>query len=118
MALEMTDLTKVFGEQTAVDSINIKVPTGSMYGFLVSNGAGKATTFRMILQLLTQTSGSMLYNGKSIGYHMTDQIGYLPEERGLHPKLKVSEQVLYLAELKCMSKKDAGKALDYWLERF
>src|SRR5699024_2814665 len=107
MALEITDLTKVFGEQTAVESINIKVRTGSMFGCLGGNGAGKTTTCRMILQLLTPTSGSILYNGKSIGYHMTDQIGYLPEERGLHPKLKVSEQILYLAELKGMSKKDA-----------
>ena len=118
MALEISNLTKVFGEQTAVDSININVPDGSMYGFLGGNGAGKTTTFRMILKLLTPTEGSILYNGETIGYHMTDSIGYLPEERGLHPKLTVSEQIIYLAELKGMSKKDANSALDYWLDRF
>ncbi|CAD2080644.1 Daunorubicin/doxorubicin resistance ATP-binding protein DrrA [Jeotgalicoccus aerolatus] len=64
MALEISNLTKVFGEQTAVDSININVPDGSMYGFLGGNGAGKTTTFRMILKLLTPTEGSILYNGK------------------------------------------------------
>src|SRR5699024_12406831 len=101
-----------------VDSNNIKVPTGSMFELLDRNSAGNTTTLRIILQLLTPTSGSIVYNGKSIGYHMTDQIGYLPEERGLQPKLKVSEQILYLAELKGMSKKDADKALNYWLERF
>lgn len=72
----------------------------------------------MILQLLTPTSGSILYKGKKIGYDMTNSIGYLPEERGLHPKLTVKEQVLYLAELKGMSRKEADQALDYWLERF
>ena len=118
MALEISDVTKVFGNNKAVDSININVPSGSMYGFLGGNGAGKTTTFRMILQLLTPTSGSILYKGKKIGYDMTNSIGYLPEERGLHPKLTVKEQVLYLAELKGMSRKEADQALDYWLERF
>jgi ABC-2 type transport system ATP-binding protein len=118
MALEISNVTKVFGNNKAVDSININVPSGSMYGFLGGNGAGKTTTFRMILQLLTPTSGSILYKGKKIGYDMTNSIGYLPEERGLHPKLTVKEQVLYLAELKGMSRKEADQALDYWLERF
>src|SRR5699024_380058 len=86
-------------------SININVPSGSMYGFLGGNGAGKTTTFRMILQLLTPTSGSILYKGKKIGYDMTNSIGYLPEERGLHQKLTVKEQVLYLAELKDMTRR-------------
>lgn len=118
MALELSNIQKTFGNHKAVDSININVPSGSMYGFLGGNGAGKTTTFRMILQLLTPTEGTILYNGDKIGYHMTNKIGYLPEERGLHPKLTVKEQVIYLAELKGMSRKAANEALDYWLDRF
>ncbi|MFD2831469.1 ABC transporter ATP-binding protein [Corticicoccus populi] len=118
MSLKLTHLTKTFGSNTAVDDINLDVPKGSMYGFLGGNGAGKTTTFRMILGLLTQTTGEITYDGKKIDYSMTDKIGYLPEERGLHPKLKVSEQVKYLGKLKGMSTKEVNNKLDYWLERF
>src|SRR5699024_12695789 len=116
IAYKISDVTKVFGKNKAVDSINFNIPFVSMYGFLGGNGASKTTTFRMILQLLTPNSGSILSKGKKIGYDMTNSIGYLPEERGLHPKLTVKEQVLYLAELKGMSRKEADQALDYWLE--
>ncbi|KKK34315.1 sodium ABC transporter ATP-binding protein [Salinicoccus sediminis] len=118
MSLELNQLTKKFNENTAVDDINLTVPTGSMYGFLGGNGAGKTTTFRMILGLLKQTEGTITYNGKPIDYSVTNRIGYLPEERGLHPKLKVEEQIRYLAQLKGMSKKDIDVKLDEWLERF
>lgn len=118
MSLKLTNLTKTFGESTAVDNINLNVPEGSMYGFLGGNGAGKTTTFRMILGLLEQTSGEITYNDKKIDYTLTDRIGYLPEERGLHPKLKVSEQIKYLGKLKGMTTKEVSEKLDYWLERF
>lgn len=118
MSLELNNLTKRFGSNTAVDDVNLKVPAGSMYGFLGGNGAGKTTAFRMILGLLEQTEGSITYNDQTIDYNVTDRIGYLPEERGLHPKLKVDEQINYLAELKGMHKQDISARLDRWLERF
>ena len=118
MSLVLSNLTKKFDEFTAVDDINIEVPSGSMYGFLGGNGAGKTTTFRMLLGLLTPTDGEITYNDQTIGYAMTDKIGYLPEERGLHPKLQVDEQIQYLAKLKGMKKADIDKQLDFWLEEF
>ncbi|MFB9860230.1 ABC transporter ATP-binding protein [Salinicoccus siamensis] len=118
MTLELSGLSKSFNGQTAVDQIDLNVPTGSMYGFLGGNGAGKTTTFRMILGLLQPSEGHITYNGEKIDYNVTNQIGYLPEERGLHPKLKVDEQIRYLGQLKGMSKQDADRRLDEWLERF
>lgn len=118
MSLILSDLTKRFGDFKAVDNINIEVPGGSMYGFLGGNGAGKTTTFRMLLGLLAPTAGEITYDGKKIGYEMTDRIGYLPEERGLHPKLQVDEQIQYLARLKGMKKHEIDEQLDFWLEEF
>ena len=115
MGLKIEHLTKKFGNYTAVDNLNFNVQDGEMYGLLGGNGAGKTTTFRMILNILKPTSGSVTFNDKKIDYNFTDYIGYLPEERGLHPKLTVEEQVLYLAQLKNMSKQDAKKQLEYWL---
>lgn len=116
--LKLENVSKQFEEFKAVDNVNIEVPQGEMLGFLGGNGAGKTTTFRMILGLLEKSSGTITFDGKPINYSMTDNIGYLPEERGLNPKLKVSEQIQYLARLKGMKKSEVDKALDYWLERF
>lgn len=116
--LVLENVSKQFNNFKAVDNVNISVPAGEMLGFLGGNGAGKTTTFRMILGLLSKSSGTITYNGKPIDYSVTDTIGYLPEERGLNPKLKVSEQIQYLAQLKGMKKKEIDKALDYWLNRF
>src|SRR5690625_3901365 len=88
-----------------------------MYGFLGGNGAGKTTTFRMILGLLDKTAGEIIWNGKSIGYDQSHLVGYLPEERGLYPKLKVKEQLIYLGRLRGMNKRDITEELDYWLDR-
>ncbi|QYG31967.1 ABC transporter ATP-binding protein [Mammaliicoccus sciuri] len=118
MTLLIKDVSKKFNDFTAVHDVNLEVPKGTMYGFLGGNGAGKTTTFRMILGLLPKTTGVVTFNDKPIDYSMTNTIGYLPEERGLHPKLKVWEQVQYLAELKGMKRKDISEALDYWLKRF
>lgn len=116
--LKLEHVSKNFGPFTAVDNLNIEVPAGEMLGFLGGNGAGKTTTFRMILGLLEKTSGIITYNNSAIDYSVTDKIGYLPEERGLNPKLKVNEQIHYLASLKGMKKKDVNNELDYWLSRF
>lgn len=118
MGLSINNLTMVFNEHTAVDDISLHVEEGEMYGFLGGNGAGKTTTFRMILNLLKPTKGTITWNDTHINYDVTDMIGYLPEDRGLHPKLTVQEQVTYLGRLKGMSQRDALEALKYWLDRF
>lgn len=118
MALVIDSVTKKFGTFTAVDHINFNIPENEIFGFLGANGAGKTTTFRMILGLLDLTEGSITWNGKPVDYSVSSMIGYLPEERGLYPKLKVVDQIVYLARLRGMKKATTLKELDYWLERF
>ncbi|OEH85131.1 sodium ABC transporter ATP-binding protein [Desulfuribacillus stibiiarsenatis] len=118
MTLKLEQVTKKFKDFTAVDQLSISIPEKEMFGFLGANGAGKTTTFRMILGLLYPTSGTISWNDQPINYSTSPYIGYLPEERGLYPKLKVKEQVIYLARLRGMQKQDALKELVYWLERF
>lgn len=118
MTLKITDLTKKFGDFTAVDRLTMEIPEKQMFGMLGANGAGKTTTFRMILGLIDQTSGSITWNGSKIGYNQSHLVGYLPEERGLYPKLKVQEQLIYLAKLRGMGKQEAVKELNDWLDRF
>lgn len=118
MALQIENATKKFGDFTAVDNLSLLVEQGQMYGFLGANGAGKTTTFRMILGLLNQTQGTITWNGNPITYANSPEIGYLPEERGLYPKVRVEEQLVYLAQLRKMSAKDAKREAHKWLERF
>ncbi|WJP97810.1 ABC transporter ATP-binding protein [Macrococcus bovicus] len=116
--LNIQNVSKQFGKFTAVDDLSFEVPAGEMLGFLGGNGAGKTTTFRMILGLLERDAGEITYKNQPITYDITDAIGYLPEERGLNPKLKVSEQLTYLASLKGMKKTAIKHEIDYWLKRF
>ena len=118
MSLIIDHVTKKFGDFTAVNDISLKLEKGKMLGFLGRNGAGKTTTFRMILGLSETTEGTITYEGKKIGKHMYNSIGYLPEERGLHPKMTVEEELTYLATLKGLSSKEIRQRIDYWLERF
>lgn len=118
MTLLLNGVTKRFGKQTAVDQLSLEIEKNQMYGFLGGNGAGKTTTFRMILGLLDKTAGEISWNGDSIGYDQSHLVGYLPEERGLYPKLKVKEQLIYLGKLRGMNKRDILEELDYWLDRF
>jgi ABC-2 type transport system ATP-binding protein len=113
--LEIKHITKRFGDFTAVDALTIEVPRGQIFGLRGANGAGKTTTFRMLLGLLQTTEGSISWNGERIPI---SKIGYLPEERGLYPKVRVDEQLLFLAELRDMKRKDAKRALTEWLEYF
>lgn len=117
MALEINNVTKRFGDFTAVDDLTLSVGAGTMYGFLGANGAGKTTTFRMILGLLNPNEGKITWNGKPISYETSPEIGYLPEERGLYPKMKVEEQLIFLGQLRGMKKANAKVALHEWLER-
>ncbi|GGH80462.1 ABC-2 type transport system ATP-binding protein [Pullulanibacillus pueri] len=118
MTLILEKVVKTFDQFTAVDHLSIEIPEKQIFGLLGANGAGKTTTFRMILDLLQPTSGRITWKGKPINYEMTNQIGYLPEERGLYPKLKVFEQMIYLGKLKGMKKPEIVKELKAWLERF
>lgn len=118
MSLKVAHVSKKFKDVTAVNDISFELETGKMLGFLGRNGAGKTTTFRMILGLTEPTQGDIYFNDEKIKASHYDVIGYLPEERGLHAKLKVEEELTYLATLKGMSKKDIKGAIDYWLERF
>jgi ABC-2 type transport system ATP-binding protein len=94
------------------------VHAGEIFGLLGGNGAGKTTTMRMVLGLIYPDDGKILYNGKGYSEELKRRLGYLPEERGLYPKVKVSEQILYLAELRGISRKAADQSLKQWLERF
>lgn len=117
-ALQLTDVTKIYGDYTAVDHLSIEVGRGEIFGLLGANGAGKTTTMRMVLGLIYPDDGSILYNGQKFSNELTRRLGYLPEERGLYPKVSVSDQILYLAGLKGMSRKEADANLKEWLERF
>lgn len=118
MGLQLEHVTKRFGKFIAVDDLSISIPEREMFGFLGANGAGKTTTFRMILGLLDTSDGKITWDGKKIDYSTSPFIGYLPEERGLYPKLKVKDQIVYLARLRGMQKQEILKELDYWLNRF
>lgn len=118
MTLSINGVTKMFGQHLAVDNLQLEIPNSGLFGFLGGNGAGKTTTFRMILGLLDPSAGSITWNGETINYEKSHLIGYLPEERGLYPKLKVKEQIIYLGRLRGMKKKDIIEELVSWLERF
>jgi len=114
----LRDVSKSFGSFQAIKDLSMEVKEGALFGFLGPNGAGKTTTMRMILDILRPDSGSITWNGKDVREVPRRNWGYLPEERGLYPKMRVDEQLLFLARLQGVSKLDAKKALDEWLERF
>ncbi|MFD2042783.1 ABC transporter ATP-binding protein [Ornithinibacillus salinisoli] len=118
MTLVLKNVTKQFGDNIAVNNLSLEIPESEMFGFLGGNGAGKTTTFRMILGLLDRSEGDISWNGDRINYDKSHLIGYLPEERGLYPKLKVRDQLVYLGKLRGMSKSEVIKELEEWLERF
>ncbi|MBX2819143.1 MAG: ATP-binding cassette domain-containing protein [Rhodothermaceae bacterium] len=116
--LSLDGVTKRYGKKVAVDNISFEAQSGRVLGLLGPNGAGKTSTIRMITYITTPDSGVVEFNGKQVGAWSQERMGYLPEERGLYKKLKVQEQLLYFAELKGLSRSDAIKKVDYWLERF
>jgi ABC-type uncharacterized transport system, ATPase component len=109
---------KQYGEKKAVNGISFEVEAGEIYGLLGANGAGKTTTMRMVLGLIYPDEGRILYHGKPYTQEQLSMLGYLPEERGLYPRVKVSDQLIYLAQLRGMNKKDADANLKRWLDRF
>ncbi|WP_416150451.1 ABC transporter ATP-binding protein [Salipaludibacillus sp. HK11] len=118
MTLVINNLKKKFDKHQAVDGISLTVEKGEMFGMLGANGAGKTTSFRMTLGLIDPTEGSVTWGGERLTYKRTHLVGYLPEERGLFPKLTVKEQLIYLMRLKGMKKPDIIRELRHWLERF
>ncbi|AZU61174.1 ABC transporter ATP-binding protein [Neobacillus mesonae] len=118
MVLKLRHVTKRFGQFTAVNDLSLEIPESEIFGFLGANGAGKTTTFRMILGLLDPSTGEISWDGLPLNYSTSHLVGYLPEERGLYPKLKVRDQIVYLSRLRGMQKTEALKELRFWLETF
>lgn len=118
MTLKVNAVSKRFKDFYAVKNVTFELEKGKMLGFLGRNGAGKTTTFRMILGLIEPTEGTVTFEGKPIDDSKYNQIGYLPEERGLHPKLTVAEELKYLATLKGMKRSNINQIIDDWLARF
>ncbi|MEG2310670.1 MAG: ATP-binding cassette domain-containing protein [Clostridia bacterium] len=116
--LEVKNLVKIFGEKTAVNNVSFTVQKGKIFGLLGRNGAGKSTIFRLILNILTPTSGTIWYNLDSIDNKVMDTIGYLPEEGSLITTYTVLEQCLYYGALKSMSENDVRHELFKWLKKF
>jgi len=115
--LEVDQVSKRFGNFTALDKVSINVPEGSIFGLLGPNGAGKTTLIRIINQITLPDQGTVKLSGELLQPHHIAFIGYLPEERGLYKSMKVGEQALYLAQLKGLSKSEAKKRLKYWFEK-
>ncbi len=113
--LEICEITKKFGQQTAVNKFSFTVQPGAPYGLLGRNGAGKTTTIKMILGLIEQDSGEIVYQGQPFD-RKKHTLGYMPEERGLYLDAKIDEQLTYFAKLE--GKRHVQKEIDTWLERF
>ncbi|HTK08968.1 MAG TPA: ATP-binding cassette domain-containing protein [Ktedonobacteraceae bacterium] len=118
MGLVVEKISKSFARFQAVKDLSMEVKEGSIFGFLGANGAGKTTTMRMILDILRPDTGYISWNGRAVREIPRRMWGYLPEERGLYPKMVVDEQLLFLARLNGLSKSTAQKELEEWLERF
>ncbi len=116
--LEANDLSKSFGTLKAVDGVNFTIEPGQIMGLIGQNGSGKTTTFRLILKLLTQDTGTVRWNGQPLSKKFFDRIGYLPEERGLNQKMTVEHQILYFAQLRGKRKSEIEPLIDGWLEEF
>lgn len=116
--LQLENVVKRYKDFTAVDKLSFHMEPGEIFGLIGQNGAGKTTTFRMILDLQDTTEGIITWDGQPIRSINRDWLGYLPEERGIFPTMKVEEQLLYLGELRGMTKTDAKEQANFWIERF
>ena len=113
MGLELKNVSKTFAGKIAVDNISLTLNTPGVYGLLGTNGAGKTTTIRMILGIIKKDSGEITWNGKAVDRKSVN-FGYLPEERGVYPKTKIFDQLIYFAELKGMRTEDAKDSINKW----
>jgi ABC-2 type transport system ATP-binding protein len=117
-ALEIEGISKKFGDFYAVKKLSFEIPQGIIYGLLGPNGAGKTTTIRMAMNIIIPDEGSIRILNQRMDEAMKERIGYLPEDRGLYPKMKVGELLLFLTEIKGLKKTKARGEIDFWLKRF
>jgi ABC-2 type transport system ATP-binding protein len=115
--LKVDNVSKSYDNHLAVDGVSLKVPKGKIYGLLGPNGAGKTSIIRMITGITAPDDGQIYFDGEPLERRHTHETGYMPEERGLYPKMKVKEQIIYLLSLKGLSTKEASQAAITWLER-
>jgi len=116
--LEVHDVVKQYASHRALDGVSLNVPKGSIFGLLGPNGAGKTSLIRIITQITAPDEGYVLLDGERLRPEHIQHIGYLPEERGLYKKMKVGEQLLYLAQLKGLSEREAMEKLKIWFKKF
>ncbi len=116
--LQANHVVKRYASHTALNDVSVTIPKGSIFGLLGPNGAGKTSLIRIITQITAPDSGEILFNGEPLQPKHISRIGYLPEERGLYKKMKVGDQLLYLAQLKGMSKTEAMDKLRHWFTKF
>ncbi len=115
--LELRDLARRYGDVVALDGVSFSVGEGQMFGFVGPNGAGKTTTMRIILGVLAADRGEVLFRGRPVDFEMRSRFGYMPEERGLYPKMRVRDQLVYLARLHGVHASEAERAAARWIER-
>ena len=118
MLLEIKNIVKQYESHRALDGVSIAIPKGAIYGLLGPNGAGKTSLIRIITQITEAEEGEIFFDGEKLNSNHIAQIGYLPEERGLYKKMKVGEQLLYIAQLKGLTTSKAKEKINYWLEKF
>lgn len=117
MLLEIKNVVKDYASHRALDHVSLNIPRGKIFGLLGPNGAGKTSLIRIINQITGPDSGEIIFDGEPLAPKHIGRIGYLPEERGLYKKMKIGEQMLYLAQLKGLSKKEATDRINYWFEK-
>ncbi len=116
--LEIQHVTKTYAAHVALDDVSMNIPQASVFGLLGPNGAGKTSLIRTITQITAPDKGQILFEGKALQANHVQEMGYLPEERGLYKKMEVGEQAIYLARLKGMTRQEAIKRLKGWFEKF
>jgi ABC-2 type transport system ATP-binding protein len=116
--LSVKNVTKRYASHTALSAVSLDVPSGSVFGLLGPNGAGKTSLIRIINQITGPDEGEIFFNGQLLKEHHINNIGYLPEERGLYKKMEVGEQAIYFARLKGLSRSEAVARLKVWFEKF
>lgn len=116
--LEARNIVKKYGNHTALSGVMIEVPKGCIYGLLGPNGAGKSSLIRIINRITAPDEGQVFINEKESTANDIYNIGYMPEERGLYKKMKVGEHILFLAQLRGLSKNQARERMDYWMKKF
>src|SRR5215469_368876 len=117
-AISLEKVTKTYDTVTAVDNVDLRVQQGAILGLLGPNGAGKTTTIRMVMNILVPDQGSIRVLGQPVSDKTRESIGYLPEERGLYPRMQVRALIIFLAALRGLTEAEAGRRAGEWLERF